>query len=66
MKLTIDAERCSGQGRCYSMAPEVYEADDEGYVTQRGQTFDIPPGRERAARVGALNCPEQAITVVES
>lgn len=65
MKVSIDAERCSGQGRCFSMAPEVYTADDEGYVTARGETFEVLPEHERAARTGALNCPEQAITVVE-
>src|SRR5579885_2746606 len=30
MKVVIDGERCSGHGRCYSLAPEVFEADDEG------------------------------------
>ncbi len=27
----IDTDRCSGHGRCYALAPEVFAPDDEGY-----------------------------------
>ena len=61
MHISIDSEACQGHGRCYAMAPEVYTADDEG----RGEVLDaeIGDGLADQARVGALNCPESAITL---
>ena len=63
MRIEVDGDICTGHGRCWSMAPEVYEADDDGYCATR--SLDVPPELERAARVGAMNCPEHAITVIE-
>ena len=40
MKLRIDAEACTGHGRCYVLAPEVFEPDDEGHSV--GLVDDIP------------------------
>ena len=31
MKIHLDNEVCSGHGRCYTLAPDVFDADDEGY-----------------------------------
>ena len=62
MRLTIDANLCSGQGRCYTLAPDLLDYDDEGFVVQRGTTIDVPAGQEAAAREAALSCPEGAIT----
>jgi ferredoxin len=36
MKVRIDDERCTGHGRCYSLAPDLLESDDEGFVTIAG------------------------------
>ncbi len=63
MRIRVDEERCSGHGRCYTVSPEVFEADDEGYPRQRGQEITIAPPDEEAARRGADNCPESAITI---
>lgn len=63
MRIELDRERCSGHGRCYTLAPEVYDADDDGYGLL--PTNEVPPGLEQKARLGALNCPEEAITVTE-
>ena len=64
MKLLIDAEMCTGHGRCYVLAPEVFEPDEEGHgVALRGG--DVPAGLEEVARRAANNCPERAITVEE-
>ena len=64
MRIEVDAELCTGHGRCYSLAPEVYEADDEGYCATR--SLEVPAELEDAARLGAKNCPERAISVIES
>jgi ferredoxin len=64
VKVQIDSARCSGHGRCYDLAPELFGEDEEGY----GQALSggiIPPGREDAARLAAANCPERAINVLE-
>ena len=53
MKLTVSAELCRGHGRCYTVAPDLLEDDDdEGFVTVRGQVDRRAgrPGRRRAQR----------------
>ena len=63
MKLTIDAAMCTGHGRCYTLAPDLLTYDEEGFVTERGSTVEVPEGQEQAAREAALSCPEGAITI---
>jgi ferredoxin len=63
MKLTIDAAMCTGHGRCYTLAPDLLTYDEEGFVTERGSTIEVPAGQEEAAREAALSCPEGAITI---
>jgi ferredoxin len=65
MKVKVDADLCVGHGRCYTVAPSVYEADAEGFNSGRDAVIDVAPGEEDAARVGAKSCPERAITVIE-
>jgi ferredoxin len=62
MELHLDVERCTGHGRCYSLAPDLFEPDDEGHgvVLQDGH---VAAGREDDARRAASNCPERAITI---
>ena len=64
MRVAISRERCVGHGRCYTVAPSVYEADDIGFNAHVGQTVDVPAGQEDAAREGIANCPEEAIEAV--
>jgi ferredoxin len=62
MKIVFDRAKCQGHGRCYSLAPEVFESDDEGYAVLL-VSGDVPAELEDAARLAADNCPEYAITV---
>jgi ferredoxin len=64
MRISVDAEQCNGHGRCYTVSPEAYAPDDEGYCAGRGRSRDIPAGLEAAARAGARACPEGAITIM--
>lgn len=59
MRIRIDSEACTGHGRCYSLAPELVDADEEGF----GQVIaaDVPPEQEAAARRAANSCPERAV-----
>ena len=64
MRLVIDAERCTGHGRCYSLAPDVVEPDDRGLgvVVATGELDDAQLAQAERA---VLNCPEQAVSLVE-
>ena len=64
MKLRIDAEACTGHGRCYVLAPEVFEPDDEGHSV--GLVDEIPAELLDQARLAVANCPESAITIAEA
>jgi ferredoxin len=65
MKLSISAELCRGHGRCYSLAEDLLEDDDEGFVTARGQIIDVPDDQADDARNAAASCPEGAILLLE-
>ena len=63
LRITIDHDRCTGHGRCYMLAPELFDADDEG----RPFLLDVEPADHPAeAHAAAQNCPEGAISVVEA
>jgi ferredoxin len=63
MKAIVDVGKCQGHARCYAMAPNVFQLDEDGY-NQTGET-DVPPHQVDEARLGAASCPENAITLVE-
>ena len=65
MKLTVDAERCMGHGRCYTVAPDLLAYDEEGFVTIRGEVIDVPDDQLDAAREAVISCPEQAPELVD-
>lgn len=61
MKVHVDQDRCQGHGRCYALAPDLFEPDEIGNgVETRGG--DVPADQEDAARRAIQNCPEHAIT----
>jgi len=64
VKVQIDTDRCTGHGRCYVLAPEVFDADDRGngVVLLDGP---IPEALVDQARRAVANCPEQAVLVTE-
>ncbi len=64
MKIVFDREKCQGHGRCYALAPEVFESDDIGNACVRNDGV-VPEGMEREAQLAADNCPEYAIEVLE-
>ncbi|HEY2333139.1 MAG TPA: ferredoxin [Acidimicrobiales bacterium] len=60
MRVSVDSAVCTGHGRCYVLAPEVFHADDDGYCTI--PVADVPVALEAQALKGQANCPEGAIT----
>jgi ferredoxin len=63
VRIKVDANLCTGHGRCYTVAPELLSYDDEGYVTIRGTAIEVPPDQADAAREAMNSCPEGAITL---
>lgn len=57
----IDPERCTGHGRCYTLAPDVYDADDLGHALV--VVDEVSGELEQHAAIGEQNCPESAITL---
>jgi ferredoxin len=64
VKIYVDADECTGHGRCYRLAPELLSYDDEGYVSIRGETIEVPPGQAEFAEEAEGTCPEGAITLI--
>jgi len=64
MKVQIDPGLCQGHGRCYDLAPDLFGADDEGYGQVLGDGV-VPQEAKHDADLAVLNCPEQAIELLE-
>ena len=64
MRVIVDNSKCQGHGRCYDLSPEVFAADEDGYVLLNIEG-DIPADLEQKARTAVLNCPENALSIAE-
>ena len=57
--VSVDRKICVGHGRCYELAPDVFDEDEAGYcVVLRAR---IPKPLVAQAQSGEANCPEGAI-----
>jgi ferredoxin len=65
VRVHIDEERCEGHGRCYALAPELFEPDDIGNSRVIGDGT-VPDQRRDEARLAAANCPELAVIVEDA
>jgi ferredoxin len=63
VRIVLDTELCTGHGRCYSLAPELFDADDEGHSVVLAS--EVPEGQESQAWLAAQNCPERCISIEE-
>jgi ferredoxin len=61
VKIVLDADRCTGHGRCYSLAPELFDSDDDGHSVVIAS--EVPAGLEAQARLAVDNCPETCISL---
>jgi ferredoxin len=64
MRVSIDSEKCQGHGRCFSIAPALFDSDDLGQGSVIGDGT-VPKDLEDLARLAEQNCPEYAITITE-
>jgi ferredoxin len=61
VKLRLDLDACTGHGRCYELAPELFGEDERGHsVLERDE---VPSDLEERARAAEANCPERAISI---
>lgn len=63
-RVEVDQEKCQGHNRCYSLAPELFDVDDLGTASARGDGL-VPEELLDKARRAAANCPEYAISLTE-
>jgi ferredoxin len=61
VKIVLDDGACVGHGRCYALAPDVFDADDQGHCVLR--VVDVPAESQDGARVAVANCPEAALSI---
>jgi ferredoxin len=64
VQVHVDPQLCQGHNRCYAIAPELFEVDDEGNATELHDGV-VPAALEEKARLAVANCPEYAITLTE-
>ena len=63
MKVKVDFDLCESNALCESLAPEVFELDDDDFLQIRKE--EIGPEDEDAVRRAVAACPRAAISLVE-
>jgi ferredoxin len=64
VKVVIDTDLCQGQGRCFSIAPSLFDFDDLGSGVVIGDGT-LSADTIELARLAQANCPEHAIFIEE-
>lgn len=62
-RLIVDFDKCTGHGRCYSVAPDLLTYDDEGFVSVRHAAMDLEESQLPAAKTAMDACPELAMRI---
>lgn len=63
-RVWVDPEKCQGHNRCYSLAPELFDVDELGMASAKGDGT-VPADLLDKARKAVANCPEYAVTLEE-
>jgi ferredoxin len=61
MRIAVDYDKCSGLGMCESIAPDVFEVEDDGSLTLH--LTEVPQGREDDMRQACEACPTEALSL---
>ena len=62
VRVRVHPGLCEGWGNCHRFAPDVYPLDEEGHIGIH--LLDVPAEQAPQARLGAIACPEHAISVI--
>jgi ferredoxin len=60
-RVQVDRERCVGSGVCESLAPEVFEVDDDGLLVVHREEPDTD--QLDAVRDAVQQCPARALSL---
>jgi ferredoxin len=60
LRIWVDPDKCQGHSRCYGLLPELFDVDDYGLSTVKGDGY-VPTALIAKARLAIANCPEGAI-----
>ncbi len=63
MRAQVDPDKCQGHARCFLIAPQVFNQDEQGHAYTSDE--DIPSNLHEQVREAERNCPETAISVSE-
>lgn len=63
MKIEVDFDKCSSNGVCMGILPQIFEVRDDGYLYVLDEN---PPTNLRDKLIEAQDsCPTQAITILD-
>lgn len=62
-RVQVDRDRCVGSGVCESLAPEVFELDDDGVLVVHRDEPDA--SQLDAVRDAVHSCPTRALAVAD-
>ncbi len=61
MKVVVDRDKCTGLGICESLAPDVFEVNDEGELVLLKE--DISDEELQAVEEAVAGCPTEALRI---
>lgn len=59
MKIIVDRTKCTGLGICESLAPDVFEVDEDGDLVLL--TDEVPEGGLDSVEEAVAGCPTEAL-----
>jgi len=60
MRVSINAEDCTGCGACVDLCPDVFDLEDDIAVAK---VDEVPPEFEETCQEAADECPVEAIQI---
>ena len=59
MKIVVDRVKCTGLGICESLAPDVFEVNDDGDLELKAE--QVPDGLLSDVEAAVAGCPTEAL-----
>ncbi|MGV0851005.1 ferredoxin [Mycolicibacterium phlei] len=63
MRVEVDLDKCTGHGICESIAEDVFEVTDDGYVVLHDP--ERPESDRERMRQAVTQCPAAALRLVD-
>jgi ferredoxin len=64
-RVHVDPDKCQGHNRCRAIAAELFDVDEMGFASERGDGT-VSVGLLEIARRAVANCPEYAISLIKA